>query len=47
MNQNKLKVYFQKHILDDLIINKLNEIIKLQDIIKTNDLNYKSQQKSL
>ena len=47
MNQSKLKVYFQNHILGDLIINKLKEIINLQDVIKTNNLNYKSKQKSL
>ena len=34
-------------MLGDLIINKLKEIINLQDVIKTNDLNYKSKQKSL
>ena len=28
---------------NDLIINKLKEIIKLQDIIKTDDLHYKSK----
>ena len=34
-------------MLNDLIINKLKEIIKLQNIIKTDELYYKSKQKSL
>ena len=34
---------FLKNTLNDLIINKLKEIIKLQDIIKTDDLYYKSR----
>ena len=33
---------FPKHLLNDLIIDKLKEIIKLQDIIKTDELYYKS-----
>ena len=31
-------VIFSKNMMNDLIINKLKEIIKLQDIIKTDDL---------
>ena len=30
-------------MLNDVIINKLKEIIQLQDIIKTDDLHYKSK----
>ena len=34
-------------MLNNLIINKLKEIIKLQDIIKTDDLYYKSKRRKI
>ena len=34
-------------MLNDLIVNKLKETIKLQYLIKTDDLYYKSKQKNL
>ena len=34
-------------MLNDLIINKLKEIIKLQDIVKTDDLYHKSKRRKI
>ena len=34
-------------MLNDLIINELNKIIKLQDIIETSDLYYKSKRRKI
>ena len=34
-------------MLNDLIIKKLNEIIQLQDIIKTDDRYYKSKRRKI
>ena len=36
---------FPQNLINDLIHVKLKEIIKLQDIIKKDDLNYKSKRK--
>ena len=36
---------FPQNLINDLIHVKLKEIIKLQDIIKNDDLNYKSKRK--
>ena len=38
---------FPKNLLNDLIINKLKEIVKLQDIVKTDELDYKSSRRKI
>ena len=38
-----MRVYFQKNLLNDLIIYKLQDIIKLKDIIDLNELGYESK----
>ena len=45
MNKNKLRVYFQGNMLNDSLIHKWEVIIKLQDIIQTDKLNYKSHRR--
>ena len=47
MNDNKLRVYLQKNILNDLSIIEIKEIIKLQDIIETDNLYYNSKRKKI
>ena len=39
----KMRVYFQKNLLNDLIIYKLQDIIKLKDIIELNELGHESK----
>ena len=41
----QFKAVFPKNMLNDLIINNLKEIIKLQDIIKTDGLYYKTKRR--
>ena len=41
-NPLRFRVYFLNNMLNYLINNKLKEIMKFQDIIKTDDLHYKS-----
>ena len=38
----RIKSIFPQNLMNDLICTKLKEIFKLQDIIKKDDLNYKS-----
>ena len=40
-NPLRFRVYFLNNMLNYLINNKLKEIMKFQDIIKTDDLHYK------
>ena len=46
-NIKQNEAVFPKSILNDLIINKLKQIIKLQDIIKTGYLYYKSKSRKI
>ena len=39
----QIEVIFPQNLMNDLICFKLKEILKLQDIIKKDDLNYKSK----
>ena len=39
----KIECIFQKNLLNDVIIHKLQGIIKLQDIIKSIELHYESK----
>ena len=39
-----MRAYFPQNLMNDLIRAKLKEIVELQDIIKKDDLNYKSKQ---
>ena len=47
MNDNKLRVYLQKNILNDLSIIEIKEIIKLQDITETDNLYYNSKRQKI
>ena len=47
MSDNKLRVYLQKNILNDLSIIEIKEIIKLQDIIETDHLYYNSKRQKI
>ena len=38
-----MEVLFSQNLMNDLICAKLKEIINLQDIIKTDELHYKSK----
>ena len=39
----QVKGMFPQNLINDLILAKLNKIVNLQDIIKTNKLHYKSK----
>ena len=43
MNKSKVSVYFQKNVFNDLITYCLKKLVKLQDIIKSNELDYTSK----
>ena len=47
MSDNKLRVYLQKNILNDLSIIEIKKIIKLQDIIETDNLYYNSKRQKI
>ena len=45
INWNKLRLYFQKNQLNDLVNGKVQEIIQSQNVIKLNELDYKAKSK--
>ena len=44
-NSKKIESIFPQNLMNDLISAKLKEIVEFQDIIKKDDLNYKSKRR--